>query len=60
MVVAFYMPHNDGVVSGIFTEPGQDTGLTLVDLYEVDGVIKTFATKGEAQRWLGERMNGHE
>jgi hypothetical protein len=57
MVVAYYMPHNDGVVSGILDKPGQDTGLDLVDLYEVDGVIKTFATREEAHGWLVERLS---
>lgn len=55
MVVAYWMPHNDGTEFGILTAPGQDTGLRLVDLYEVDGVIKTFTTEPEAQAWLAEK-----
>lgn len=51
-VVAYYMPHNDGTEKGILDGPGQDTGSTLVDLYEVDGQIATFATRGEAEAWL--------
>jgi hypothetical protein len=57
MVVAYYMPHSEGVESGIFDQPGQDTGLDLVDLYEVDGVIRTFATRVEADLWLKERLS---
>jgi hypothetical protein len=52
MVVAYYMPHNDGIEQGILDKVGQDTGLDLVDLYEVDGVIKTFNSREEAQSWL--------
>jgi len=55
MVVAYYMPHNDGVESGILDGPGQDSGLDLVDLYEVDGVIKTFANRAEADEWLSSK-----
>jgi hypothetical protein len=55
MVVAYYMPHNDGVESGILDGPGQDSGLDLVDLYEVDGVIKTFANRTEADEWLSSK-----
>lgn len=52
MIVAYYMPHNDGVESGVLTEPGQSTGSTLVDLYEVDGEIRSFETEDEARAWL--------
>lgn len=52
MVVAYYMPHNDGTETGILDSPGQSTGLTLVDLYEVDGEIRTFDTRSEAEAWL--------
>lgn len=52
MVVAYYMPHSDGTETGIMDEPGQSTGLDLVDLYEVDGEIRTFATREEAEGWL--------
>jgi hypothetical protein len=52
MVVAYYVPHNDGTEQGILDGPGQDTGLDLVDLYEVDGIIKTFSDREEAQAWL--------
>jgi hypothetical protein len=52
MVVAYHVPHNEGVEYGIFTKSGQDTNLTLVDLYEVDGRIRTFDTVEEAQEWL--------
>ena len=51
MVVAYYVPHNDGVESGILDKPGMDTGTDLVDLYEVDCVIKTFDTSEEARLW---------
>ena len=55
MVVAYYMPHNDGVETGILDGPGQDTGTDLVDLYEVDGVIRTFSDKAEAEAWLAQK-----
>jgi hypothetical protein len=54
-VVAFYVPHNEGVETGIIDGPGFDSGTRLVDLYEVDGEIASFATKEEAQAWLAER-----
>lgn len=56
--MAYYMPHNDGIVKGTMDKPGQDTGLSLVDLYEVDGVIKTFASQEEADSWLKEKSKG--
>jgi hypothetical protein len=52
MVVAYYIPHNDGVEYGILTEPGQDTGTALVDLYEVDGAIRTFSDRVDAETWI--------
>jgi hypothetical protein len=57
MVVAYYIPHNDGVESGILDKPGQDTGLDLIDLYEVDGTIATFATDIEARQWLSGKLS---
>lgn len=56
MVVAYYIPHNEGVESGIFDKPGQDTGLDLVDLYEVDGMIKTFNNREQARLWLADKL----
>ena len=55
LYVAYHMPHNDGIESGILSEPGDTTGLDLVDLYEVDGEIRAFATKEEAEAWLAEQ-----
>src|ERR1700722_5278724 len=52
MVIAFHVPHNEGVVYGIFTKPGLDTKLTLVDLYEVDGRLQTFENFDQALEWL--------
>lgn len=52
MVVAFYIPHNEGTVFGVITSADFDSGVALVDLYEVDGTIKSFATQHEAERWL--------
>jgi hypothetical protein len=52
MVVAFHVPHNEGVIYGIFTKPDMDTNLTLVDLYEVDGRLRTFENVEQAQGWL--------
>lgn len=52
MVVAYYLPHNDGIASGILDTPGQATGIELVDLYEVDGIIQAFETRDEAEGWL--------
>jgi hypothetical protein len=54
MVVAFHVPHNEGVVYGIFTKANQDTALLLVDLYEVDGRIRTFDNFQDAVVWLSE------
>lgn len=59
MVVAYFMPHNEGIEQGILDQPGQDTGLTLVDLYEVDGVIRSFADRDEAVKWLEKKREGH-
>lgn len=52
MVVAYHFPHNDGIEYGILDAPGQDTGISLVDLYEVDGSIKSFETRADAEEWL--------
>jgi hypothetical protein len=51
-VVAFDVPHNEGLEQGIITGPGFDSGTALVDLYEVDAQIKSFATVEEARDWL--------
>jgi hypothetical protein len=59
MVVAYFMPHNEGIEQGILDQPGQDTGLTLVDLYEVDGVIRSFADRDEAVKWLEKKREGN-
>lgn len=55
MVVAYWMPHNDGLETGVMDQPGQTTGLDLVDLYEVDGQIRTFADRTEAEQWLEDK-----
>ena len=60
MVVAYYMPHNEGVESGILDRPGQDTGLDLVDLYEVDGKIATFENERLAKEWLAEKLGNRD
>lgn len=60
MVVAYWMPHDEGVEAGIFDKPGQSTELDLVDLYEVDGQIKTFATMSEAEDWLADKRLDRE
>ena len=52
MIVAYCIFHNDGVVKGILDKPNQDTGTTIVDLYEADGEIATFSTLAEAEQWL--------
>lgn len=57
MIVAYYIPHNDGVEAGILTESGQSTGLTLVDLYEVDGEIRSFETYDDATAWIDGHRN---
>lgn len=56
MVVAFYIPHNEGIAAGVITGPDFDTGLNLVDLFEVDGTVKSFETEEEADDWLGEKF----
>ena len=50
--VAFYMPHNDGCEKGIIDGPGFDSGSLLVDMYEVDGAIKSFESREDAEAWL--------
>jgi hypothetical protein len=55
MIVAYYFTHNDGEARGILDAPGQESGLELVDLYEADGTIRTFATREEAEAWLKEQ-----
>lgn len=60
MVVAYYMPHNDGTESGILDKPGQDTGLDLIDLYEVDGKIATFDNAEQARTWLAEKLSNQD
>jgi hypothetical protein len=57
MVVAYWMPHNDGIESGILDAPGQDTGLDLVGLYEVDGQIRTFKDRAKAETWLSQKKS---
>ncbi len=51
-VVAFRHPHNEGVVAGIITGPGFDTGTELVGIYEVDAEIKSFENEADARAWL--------
>lgn len=51
-VVAFTVPHNEGLEWGIIDGPGFDSGLSLVDLYEVDAQIRSFATREEAEQWF--------
>lgn len=60
MIVAYFMPHNEGVESGVITEPGFDSEFTLVDLYEVDGSIKSFENEDDAQAWLKGKRDEHE
>lgn len=50
--VAYDVPHNEGVEQGIIDGPGFTSGTSLVDLYEVDAEIASFATREEAEAWL--------
>jgi len=59
MVVAFFMPHNDGVEADLITEAGYNSGTELVDMYEVDGVIRSFANEAEARQWLNAKLAEH-
>lgn len=52
MIVAFFHPHNEGVVAGIITGPGFDSDTELVDTYEVDAQIRSFETEQDAKAWL--------
>lgn len=54
MFVAFYFPHNEGVVAAIITGPGFDSGTNLTDLYEVDAEVQSFATLDDAKNWLAQ------
>lgn len=56
LVVAYLVPHNDGVEFGIITGPGFDTELTLIDLYEVDGTVKSLGSEADADAWLEEKF----
>jgi hypothetical protein len=51
-VIAYYVPHNQGIAAGIITGPRFDSGSDLVDLYEVDASIKSFNAVAEAEAWL--------
>ena len=55
MIVAYFGTHVEGVESGILDAPGQDSQLSLIDLYEADITVRTFETREEADRWLDER-----
>ena len=56
-VVAFYVPHNEGVVTGIIDGPNQEGGSDLIDLYEVDMQIRSFSTRRAAEQWLSTHLN---
>lgn len=51
MIVAYRVPHNEGVEMGIITGPGFDSGTNLVDLYEVDAKVQSFETLDQAIDW---------
>ena len=53
-VVAFRHPHNEGLVAGIITGSEFDTGTLLVDTYEVDATIKSFADIEDARAWVND------
>lgn len=53
-VVAFHVPHNEGSVAGFITGPGFESEHTLVDLYEVDASMASFASMEEAEGWMEE------
>lgn len=54
-IVAFYHPHNEGLVAGVITGSGFETGSALVDTFEVDASIRSFGTEEEAITWLNEQ-----
>lgn len=55
MIVALHFPHNEGVTIALVDGPGFDsTGHGLVDAYEVDASLKSFATEEEVEAWLAE------
>jgi hypothetical protein len=56
MVIAYLVPHNDGVEFGVITGPGFDTELTLIDLYEVDATVKSVRNEPDARDWLEEKF----
>lgn len=60
MAVAYYVPHSDGTESGIIDAPGFSSGLSLIDLYEVDATIRSFASREEAEAWLNGKLDGRE
>jgi hypothetical protein len=57
MIVAYFIPHNEGIETGIITKAGQTTADALIDLSEVDGVITSFETLDEARAWIKSRLD---
>lgn len=57
MIVAYYVPHNEGIETGIFTGAGQSTDDALVDLYEVDASIQSFDTLEEGRAWIKSKLD---
>jgi hypothetical protein len=58
-IVAYHVPHNEGVEMGIITGAGFDGNgddFNLTDLYEVDASVRSFDTVAEATDWLGSRQ----
>lgn len=50
MIVAYHIDHNEGVESGILEKVGDSVAFS--DLYEVDGAVRIFANRDDAQAWL--------
>lgn len=57
LFVAVRITHNDEdlPVSHIIDEPGFDSGLEFVDLYECNVSIRSFGSLAEANTWLDEQ-----
>jgi len=51
-VVAYFVPHNEGIESGIIDGPGFDAGFVLIDIHEVDASIESFPDQASAEAWL--------
>jgi hypothetical protein len=58
MVVAYFITHNEGILKGIIENPGKK--VALFDLFEVDGTIRAFKDRQDAQDWLDDWQEDYD